>query len=63
MPIAKDIIIRPKSEWQKDECFHCRDRVATIELIRGTTCVRCCGHPDCINKIEEFLLNIEPLIG
>ena len=55
MPISKDIFIQPKSRYQKETCFTC-ERKARIQLMKGNTSVRCCGHPDCINKIEDFLL-------
>ena len=60
MPINKNISIRHKSKYQKDECFTC-NRDACIELVKENTSVRCCGHPDCINKVEEFLLKINTL--
>ena len=55
----RKVIIRKKSNFQKDDCLFCEDN-ATLEAVCGegriTTMIRCCKKVTCKKQAKELAL-------
>lgn len=54
-----DVIFRPKSTWQKDDCinqhadYNCPNE-STLEAVYKNALIRCCGAPKCMARAAEI---------
>ncbi len=59
---SSEVIFRPKSSWQKDNCLFC-SREAMLEAVYGVSLIRCCDGEGCKQHAAKLAKDADSLLS